>query len=93
MDKIQDMRPEICEGFKLYSQQEFYPITYGELDKFFEPKLLESAKKKLDKAWTVHLWNKLTENRPVKLSANNSLIEYLAKEYCPYVYRESNGTF
>ncbi|XP_050699092.1 lactosylceramide 4-alpha-galactosyltransferase-like isoform X2 [Eriocheir sinensis] len=80
--------PVTCPGnFTIYPKISFYSVLYNTYSKYFRP----GGGKDFDKIFTsksfgAHFWNKFTKNIYVKVN-NNTLIEVLARKFCPFTFR------
>ncbi|XP_015597831.1 lactosylceramide 4-alpha-galactosyltransferase isoform X2 [Cephus cinctus] len=87
-----DMTSRKCHGFKVFPPSAFYPIHYKKWRKYFETKDANATMKILQKAKAIHVWNKLSESRSIKVG---SKVPYaiIAEKYCPKIYRSAGTEF
>lgn len=81
-----------CHGFTVYPPSVFYPIHYKEWMKYFEAKDSNKTMKILNKAKAIHVWNKLSKAKQVRVDSN---VPYavIARRYCPYIFNNCKAVF
>ncbi|KAH0955741.1 hypothetical protein HN011_002980 [Eciton burchellii] len=87
-----DMTIERCEGFTVYPPSVFYPIHYKKWNKYFETEDSNATLKILNKAKAIHVWNKLSKAKQVRVNSN---VPYavIARKYCPNVFNNCGEIF
>ena len=77
----------ICDGFRIFPANFFYPIHWRMWkDYFVKTKFLsDKIMKKISHSYAIHVWNKFSASTPVEI---NSLQPYaiVAKKNCPKVF-------
>lgn len=91
-DLIREMTRRRCFGFNVYPAEAFYAVEWDEWTYFFDEKSKDKAMKLIENSTIVHVWNKLSSMRRVKVG---SQVAYglLAEQYCPKVYAASGEYF
>ncbi|KZC04750.1 PREDICTED: lactosylceramide 4-alpha-galactosyltransferase-like [Dufourea novaeangliae] len=89
---VRDMTTTRCHGFKVFPPSAFYPVHYKKWEMYFETKDKNTTMKMLEKAMTIHVWNKLSRSRQIRV---NSDVPYavVAREHCPKVFNNCGETF
>lgn len=90
--QIKNMTPERCKGFHVYPPSIFYPIFYREWTKYFESTDLESTMKLLEEAKIIHVWNKFSKHRSIRVG-DKVPYAIIAERYCPRIYKSCGETF
>lgn len=91
-NKLNEVTPNKCQGFKLYPYDTFYAIHFEESEYFFEPKLQDIAMTMVNKSIGIHAWNKVTAGIRVKKTDRIALLE-IAKTFCPLTFEASGEYF
>lgn len=86
------MKRERCGGFKVYPPNAFYAIPWPKWSWFFDPKLTNKTLELTKDSIVIHVWNKHSINKKVKVGSN---VAYglIADTYCPNVYRSCGEYF
>lgn len=87
-----EMIPEQCEGFRVYSPRVFYPVPFWRSRSLFDTDKRNTVVKNVEESITVHFWNKITEQKKLKRD-NSTAYTILAARNCPRVYFGSDDDF
>lgn len=74
-----------CDSFTLLPSEKCYAIKYQNWKDFFEVGSVSKVMKMTEDSYYVHLWNKFSHNKIVKIDADTAL-NRLSKRHCPGVY-------
>ncbi|XP_074094401.1 lactosylceramide 4-alpha-galactosyltransferase isoform X2 [Cotesia typhae] len=87
-----DMTSKRCHGFTVYPPSAFYPIHYKMWKEYFDSKNKTETLKVIDKAYAIHVWNKLSHSEEIKVGSD---VPYavIANQYCPKVYNNCGKIF
>lgn len=86
------MTRDRCFGFHVYSKEAFYAVRWLNWSHFFDEKHLDSTLLKTKDSIIIHVWNKHSKNRPVKVGSNVAYGK-LAEQFCPKVYSSCGEYF
>ncbi|EDW29195.1 GL19577 [Drosophila persimilis] len=81
-----------CLGFKVYGRGAFYAVPWKQWRDFFEPEKLEETMGRTKDSYVVHVWNKHSNQLPIKVGSNNAYAKY-AEQNCPRAYRAAGEYF
>ena len=89
---VRDMTPARCAGFKVFPPSTFYPIHYKNWKMYFETKNKNATMKMIEKAMAIHVWNKLSNAREVRVDSD---VPYaiIARKHCPKIFNNCGKIF
>ncbi|KAH8402945.1 hypothetical protein KR222_000558 [Zaprionus bogoriensis] len=82
---------ERCKGFKVFDETAFFPLRSEHWRYYFEPEFLEEVMNKTINSFMIHLWNKGSYQRIVKVGTNYAFGKF-AEQNCPRTF-ESAGDY
>lgn len=86
------MTRDRCFGFHVYSKEAFYAVRWWYWTHFFDEKYLENTLVQTKDSIVVHVWNKHSKNKMVKVGSNVAYGK-LAEKFCPKVYSSCGDYF
>lgn len=97
-DKIVDMTPELCWGFKLMHPSLFFPLPgYYEILKEALDREPTEVKKQLNRITNetiaVHFWSSISNKVPILKSQGKIFYTIYAQKFCPKAYEASGPYF
>lgn len=87
-----EMTPDQCQGFRVYSPRVFYPVPYWRSRSLFDTAKRHTIVKNVEESITVHFWNKMTAQSKLKRD-NSTAYTILASRHCPLSYFGSDDEF
>ncbi|KAG8244529.1 hypothetical protein J6590_019781 [Homalodisca vitripennis] len=81
-----------CREFTDYPIPVFYPIYYTQWQLFFDEKQTKRVLNLLNDTYVVHLWNKMSSQRTIRVGSGQAY-GILAAKYCPKAYRNCGVKF
>lgn len=76
---------EQCHGFKVYSKDMFWAVSYTIAKQFFDPKKFKILEQDTRNSYSIHVFNHMTKNIKYKVGTK-SLYTFTTKEQCPVTY-------
>lgn len=92
VEKVTDMTPENCKGFRVFPPEAFYPIPWRAWKLYFDAEKSESTMKQLENSYAIHVWNKFSITANVTVGSNQPY-GLVASKYCPVTYANSGSVF
>lgn len=85
---------ENCQtNFTALKKDIFYPLYYSETAKLFDENIGKAVVKDVkSRAYSVHIWNKLSHDKRGKVGSTQAYA-LLAEEFCPDVYQYCGDFF
>ncbi|KAH8404536.1 hypothetical protein KR222_011798, partial [Zaprionus bogoriensis] len=93
-DSIREMQSDAkrCRGLHVYNSTAFFTIPSHHWQHFFEAKMLNETMAKTKDAFLIHLWNKGSHQRLIKVGSNTAYEKY-AEKHCPKAYAAAGDYF
>ena len=91
-DDVLRMPESDCQGFSIYPTEYFAPFSYNDPEFFFQEGNTDLARKISNHSYTIHYWNKMSSKFILKNNLDIPFF-YYALNYCPKIYKASNGKF
>ncbi|XP_056639590.1 lactosylceramide 4-alpha-galactosyltransferase-like [Diorhabda sublineata] len=88
-----DMLDNECGGFTAYPANVFYPVPWQNWRMYFEQEFLDAVINMTQNSFTIHMWNKLSEEIKIPVTSKNIPYLYFAKKYCPKIVNECDEVF
>lgn len=90
---VSEMKPENCDGFKVFEQSAFYAVPWREWEKFMKPETVDEVLNATQNSVFIHVWNKYSIQQKIKRIGPKTAYGIVAKKNCPRVYRVSGDYF
>lgn len=90
--EVTKMSRNKCKGFSVYPPSTFYPIPWRKWNYYFDEDHLKDVLNAINDTIAIHVWNKHSVQKTLQTKSNVPYI-YLARKYCPKVYRVSEEEF
>ncbi|XP_044759737.1 lactosylceramide 4-alpha-galactosyltransferase-like [Coccinella septempunctata] len=92
VNKIKDAMGKVCNGFKIFPPQTFYPIPWPSWEQYFREKSLSKVMNATLNSYVIHVWNKHSSSLHLPLDSKSAYTMF-AKKFCPKVYKECDAFF
>lgn len=80
-------------GFQVMPPFVFYPIPWKRWALYFNPNQIENVLNTLRHSYTIHVWNKKSENETIFNNLPPVAYGYIASKHCPKIFQDSGSTF
>lgn len=90
--KEMEANPKRCDGLHVYNSTAFFAIPSHHWQHFLEPSLLNDTMAKTKDSYLIHLWNKSSHKRLIKVGSNTAYAKY-AEKHCPKAYAAAGEYF
>lgn len=92
VNKIKDSIGRVCDDFKIYPPETFYPIPWPSWEYYFKEKYFPKVMNATLNSYIIHVWNKHSTSLRLPLNSK-SAYSMFAKKFCPKVYKECDEYF
>ncbi|KAL5279635.1 hypothetical protein ACFFRR_003931 [Megaselia abdita] len=87
---LREIPTERCRGFKVYSREMFWAVSYIKANSFFNESELNNLMQQTRNSYSIHVFNHMTKGLKQKIGAK-TLYGVMSEEHCPITYSNADG--